>query len=215
MRVGTQTCVLRQPKLLRHWCKQNWIPADGAALIFIIGSSYGRPTRGSIPSAPSNLSHLGATPTRHPQNVSDEKNRSRSLMLVPKSQWPFLVIVCSVLSAENQVNPRYDSGRTHPYHPKLRPHFFTACSRCRMLIDRRWIRSVRQSRAMLADRVPRQCFRVLMASRIGASPTLGQVDFPASSPARCRVVDGSVHILLTTSIPLLFWRYLHGMAMSK
>jgi hypothetical protein len=36
----------------------------------------------------------------------------------------FLVIVCSVLSADNEVNPRYDSGRTHPYHPKLRPPFF-------------------------------------------------------------------------------------------
>ena len=47
-------------------------------------------------------------------------------MLVPKSQWPFLVIVCSVLSAENEVNPRYDSGRTHPYHPKLRPPFLPA-----------------------------------------------------------------------------------------
>src|SRR5689334_10216626 len=54
--------------------------------------------------------------------------------MVPKSQWPFLVIETSVLSAENEVNPRYDSGRTHPYHPKLRPHYFIASKLSAILV---------------------------------------------------------------------------------
>jgi hypothetical protein len=35
-------------------------------------------------------------------------------------QWPVTFSLCDPVS---QAHPRYDGGRTHPYHPNVRPPF--------------------------------------------------------------------------------------------
>jgi hypothetical protein len=49
---------------------------------------------------------------------------SISFIIFAFKLWLHRAIVCGPVDADNRGNPRYDGGRTHPYHPILRPLYF-------------------------------------------------------------------------------------------